>query len=304
MTPLVSIVVPCLNAADTIERTLDALAGQTYPNLEIVVSDNGSTDDGIARIGVISHTRLRIHHLEATVSQNESWRYAYRLARGDLVNLHAADDFTLPPDFIEKMAAPLIDDPLLGFSACKMNVVPAPGFNEKATELLVSCHQMIADNCRDLIATKDRRTRVCKLAFSSMENRLGSPYSVLVRREALPWEHWKKTSNYWPESYPDWDFMLRLFLNHRGAWVEGTHTNYHVDESGGFWQVTGGKNPRTILFDRMTRFMMPVTLLCDPELWELRHAAGSPLLKELHALSGYRLSEAINAADVLTGESQ
>ncbi len=292
MTPLVSVVVPVLNAADTIERTIDALLAQTYRPIEIVVSDNGSTDDGIARIGVISHTRLRIHHLEATVSQNESWRYAFRLARGDLVNLHAADDFTLPPDFIEKMAAPLIADPSLGFSVCAMQVVCAAGFDKDAAELMCLTHKMIEDHCRDLCATEDKRTRAGKIVFHCMENRVGSPYSALVRRECLPWEHWKKTRCYWPESYPDWDFMVRLFLNHRGVWVSDTKTDYHVNEEGGFWKVRVGSDLRTTLFDRMTRFMMPVTILCDPELKELRDVAGETMLNQFRAEAGRRAGEA------------
>ncbi len=294
MNQLVSVVVPMLNAADTIERTLRALLAQTYPNLEVVVSDNGSTDGSGERIALLGQHGLpiRYHRLEATVSQNESWRYAFRLARGDLVILHAADDFTLPPDFVEKMAAPLIDDLSLGFSACAMRVVCAPGFDENAAGELCRCHERIEDHCRDLIATEDRRTRAGKIVFACMENWVGSPYSALVRRECLPWEHWKKTRCYWPESYPDWDFMIRLFLNHRGAWVPGTHTDYHLNESGGFWKIRAGTDLRIALFDRMTRFMMPVTILCDPELKELRDAAGENLLNEFRAEAGRRAGEA------------
>ena len=42
--PLVSIGVPVFNGEAGLARSLDSLLNQDYPNLEIVVSDNGSTD--------------------------------------------------------------------------------------------------------------------------------------------------------------------------------------------------------------------------------------------------------------------
>jgi glycosyltransferase involved in cell wall biosynthesis len=42
--PLVSVATVCLNAAATIERTIQAILGQSYPNIEYILIDGGSTD--------------------------------------------------------------------------------------------------------------------------------------------------------------------------------------------------------------------------------------------------------------------
>ena len=43
MRPDVSVIVPCWNCADTVERTLESLCAQTLENLEIIVINDGST---------------------------------------------------------------------------------------------------------------------------------------------------------------------------------------------------------------------------------------------------------------------
>jgi glycosyltransferase involved in cell wall biosynthesis len=48
MGQLVSIVVPNHNGARTLPQCLSALSAQTYPDLEVIVSDDGSTDDSVA----------------------------------------------------------------------------------------------------------------------------------------------------------------------------------------------------------------------------------------------------------------
>lgn len=45
--PLISVIVPVYNAQDYVERCVRSLMKQTYQNLEIILIDDGSTDDSL-----------------------------------------------------------------------------------------------------------------------------------------------------------------------------------------------------------------------------------------------------------------
>ncbi|MCU0528421.1 MAG: glycosyltransferase [Cyanobium sp. Prado107] len=58
--PLVSVVIPLYNSAATVAATLESVLAQTYPKLEILVVDDGSTDDGVAICRHYSDPRIQV----------------------------------------------------------------------------------------------------------------------------------------------------------------------------------------------------------------------------------------------------
>ena len=50
MQPLVSIIIPHWNGIDVITECLESLQKTTYPNLEVIVVDNNSSDDSVNQI--------------------------------------------------------------------------------------------------------------------------------------------------------------------------------------------------------------------------------------------------------------
>ena len=59
--PLVSIVLPMYNAEKTIAECLDSIFGQTYTNMEIIVIDDGSTDNSIEVANQYTDKRIKIY---------------------------------------------------------------------------------------------------------------------------------------------------------------------------------------------------------------------------------------------------
>lgn len=91
---LVSVIVPVYNAEVTILRALNSLLDQTYKNIEILVVDNNSTDDGLNLIKAIDDPRIHVFECN---EQGVSFARNMGLdnARGDYICFLDADDFYL-----------------------------------------------------------------------------------------------------------------------------------------------------------------------------------------------------------------
>jgi glycosyltransferase involved in cell wall biosynthesis len=92
--PLVSVVIACYNAGRYLPETLNSALAQTYPSCEIIVVDDGSTDDTVSRMQPYLE---RIHFLRIAHGGLAAARNAgLRIASGDYIALLDADDLWLP----------------------------------------------------------------------------------------------------------------------------------------------------------------------------------------------------------------
>ena len=77
---LVSVITPCLNARDWLERCLDSVAAQTYTNVEHIVVDGASTD---GTVELLQSRGVRFVS-EPDSGQSNAINKGFRLARGDV----------------------------------------------------------------------------------------------------------------------------------------------------------------------------------------------------------------------------
>src|SRR5262245_52213889 len=100
--PLVSIGIPVFNGERFINQALDALRAQTYDNLELVISDNASTDSTgeICREYASKDRRIKYFRNPVNVGLYENFRRVVTLATGEYFMWAAADDLR-PPTAVE-----------------------------------------------------------------------------------------------------------------------------------------------------------------------------------------------------------
>lgn len=102
MNPLVSVVVPAFNAGETLAQTLDSVVSQTYPNIEILVVNDGSTDN-TADVLDDYRGKVRCVH-QANKGLPHARNTGCHAAHGEFIALLDADDLCDPERIGVQMA--------------------------------------------------------------------------------------------------------------------------------------------------------------------------------------------------------
>lgn len=110
-TPRVSVVVATYNGAATLRGCLEALLQQTYPNYEVIVIDDGSTD-GTPDI-TTQLQQVRTLRLRANAGLSNARNLGIRAATGDIIAF-TDDDCRPDQDWIRLLVERLLDDSVAG----------------------------------------------------------------------------------------------------------------------------------------------------------------------------------------------
>ena len=122
-----SIIMPAYNAAATLEEAVDSVRAQSSVEWELIIIDDGSTDDipPIADRLAAADPRIRVVH-QVNRGEAGARNAGLALARGAWVAFLDADDW-IAPDFLARMTAALRADPTLDAVHCRWARVAADG---------------------------------------------------------------------------------------------------------------------------------------------------------------------------------
>ena len=113
--PMVSVVLPTFNRATSLPRAMSSVLAQTYADLELIVVDDGSTDDTPAVVGAAGDARIRYIRLEARSGAARARNAGIRVARGDLIAFQDSDDEWLPDKLDAQVGLLLEAGPAVGW---------------------------------------------------------------------------------------------------------------------------------------------------------------------------------------------
>jgi glycosyltransferase involved in cell wall biosynthesis len=114
--PVVSIGVPVYNAEKYLRVALDSMVAQTFRDIEIVISDNGSTDGTLEICREYQARDPRIRYVHNDVNRGLVWNHlrVQDLARGKYFMFGPQDDW-IAPEYVERCVATLEADPGIAY---------------------------------------------------------------------------------------------------------------------------------------------------------------------------------------------
>ena len=161
--PLVSVIIPTHNRADMLYRAVDSVLNQSFANLEVIVVDDGSTDDTQRRIETYADPRIRYFKHDESKGASAARNTGIRQARGKYIAFLDDDDEWLPTK-LEKQIPVLQQAPKqVGLVYCWMDYY-------EDGKLIYQHHPMLRGYVFDQVLDRQR---------------LGGCPTLLVRREVV-----------------------------------------------------------------------------------------------------------------------
>ncbi|MGE8352947.1 MAG: glycosyltransferase [Pseudomonas protegens] len=196
--PVVTVIIASYNHAPYIEQSILSVLNQTYSNIELLVVDDGSSDDSVERI-----QRLQaLHGFDFRVQQNQgltnTLNGAIARAKGSLIVPFGSDDIMLP-ERIATQVAYLDGKPEVGICAGNIELIDSDG-------------NLFPEN------RQRRDVPFRRLDFDDMflERKPYPPApTLMIRREAL-----EKVGGFDPSIRLE-DLLIELKITHAGYFIDG-----------------------------------------------------------------------------------
>lgn len=200
----VSVVIPTYNRSEMVERAVRSVQAQTYTNLDILIIDDGSTDDTRQHMAALQEddNRLRYFRHETNRGAQAARNSGMRVATGNYIAFLDSDNEWLPQKIEKQMALFTARPASPGVVYC--------GFSRVNFEQLVMCNYI--PEFRGQIYTH------------VLQDWLTDTSTLLVRRELL-----EKIGGVDEtlRAYHEWDLCIRLARECEFDFVADCLTIYH-----------------------------------------------------------------------------
>lgn len=193
--PKVSVIVPTYNLSGLLKDTIDSVLTQTQDDLEIIVVDDGSTDDTSAIVNSISDSRIRYFYKE-NGGTSSARNFGLARSRGRYIAFLDHDDLW-PADFLRTMITALEAEPEFGLAYSPITVLHSDG--------------------RKVQSYKAPEGKSGKLTIDLFKRSFVWTSAAVIRRSVLDGFGFDE---FLKASYEDGDFFLRLSTRTKYLYVK------------------------------------------------------------------------------------
>ena len=185
--PKVTIAIPTLNRSSYLRLALASALSQTYGNLEVIVSNNASTDDTASYLASCKDPRLKVLQQATLLRMTENWNACIAAATGEYFLLLSDDDLLEPEAICELVA---------GYTG--QDNQPPPGIVYSGGRIIDSAGETVRlfrpspprEPARDLMMAffqGNRDLRFCAVLLRTADVLPGFPTTYAVACDAAVW---------------------------------------------------------------------------------------------------------------------
>jgi glycosyltransferase involved in cell wall biosynthesis len=181
--PLVSICIPVYNGAKHLKACIDSAINQNYQNWEIIITDDGSTDESIqiAHEYTANDSRIKLHRNSTNLGMAGNWNHCAELATGEWIKYLFQDD-ELKPNCLTSMLQEAGED--INLIIAERDYIYDNNVTESVEELYEKGSIRLKDILNQPKATFVDPGKLIKLVTSYMNrNFLGEPTSAMIRKD-------------------------------------------------------------------------------------------------------------------------
>jgi glycosyltransferase involved in cell wall biosynthesis len=210
---LVSVCIPTFNGAQFIKQTLESVLGQTYDQLEIIIQDDGSTDNTLEIVRSFADPRITVRTSPENLGGASNWNAATSSYRGKYVKVVCQDDL-LDSNCIDEEVRTLDANPEAAFCWSRRRVI-----NQSGKTILNSIGgrsngqiQYFHDGIRSVVR--------------GGKNPFGEPCCVMMRSEVFA-----KTNGFEGEYLVDFQMWLQLWEKGGAVATGKTMSSFRISSS-------------------------------------------------------------------------
>lgn len=251
--PLVSVCIPVYNGEEFLSEALDSVKKQTYPNLELIISDDQSNDRSIE---IIEHF-LQENHFPSTLVTNtdrgigKNWNNCVQHAKGKYIKFLFQDD-VLFPDCISEMVSMAESDDAVGlvYSDRRILMDETDTAHVNWYKANGELNHIWADPLEPGVYPGKRILKDRNLLLVKPWNKLGEPSCMLFRKSVF-----ERVGLFDIQliQFLDLEFSLRVLSKYRFGYLQMQLTGFRLHENQSSSSFSKKKiNERSILLRKLS----------------------------------------------------
>ena len=207
LNPMVSVIIPAYNRSHLVTRAIQSVLNQTYKDFEVIVVDDGSTDDTKEAIANFHNEKIRYLRHEKNKGGSAARNTGIKAARGEYIAFLDSDDEWVP-EKLEKQIQKIKQSP-------------------KKVGVIYCGHILVSDKSKRVLRRVKPTLRGNVHAVSFQQGLLGGGSKPLIRKECF------QKSGLYDETLPalqDADMYVRLSEYYEFDFVPECLAIHHVHE--------------------------------------------------------------------------